>query len=383
MKIDFKNKNLVFSFICIIFMAILLIMPTGFEKQMYVNAESVKAKVLATNESTVYNNGLLKQGSQVCEVELLNGSFKGEVVEAVNFLTGKLEFDKMFQVGDRALVLVEKSNEGELVFVNMLDHYRVNVEWFIILVFMIALLVFSGTTGIRTIISFIFSLLAIWKVLIPMLLKGYQPMIVGLIIGLTMATVTLILVGGFTKKAYCAIGGTVVASLLTCLMAMGFGVLFKVDGTVMAWSESLLYAGFEGLNLTQIYQAAIYLSCSGAIVDLAMDLAAALEEVVEKKPDLSSKEIWLSGMKIGRSVVGSQVTTLLLAYMGSFIGVMMVYMAQGTPMISILNSKSIASEILHTFVGCIGLVIVSPITTTICSYVYKKKEDCAIITFNE
>lgn len=216
-----------------------------------------------------------------------------------------------------------------------------------------------------------------------MLLKGYQPMIVGLIIGLTMATVTLILVGGFTKKAYCAIGGTVVASLLTCLMAMGFGVLFKVDGTVMAWSESLLYAGFEGLNLTQIYQAAIYLSCSGAIVDLAMDLAAALEEVVEKKPDLSGKEIWLSGMKIGRSVVGSQVTTLLLAYMGSFIGVMMVYMAQGTPMISILNSKSIASEILHTFVGCIGLVIVSPITTTICSYVYKKKEDCAIITFNE
>lgn len=161
MKVDFKNKNLVFSFICIIFMAILLIMPTGFEKQMYVNAESVKAKVLATNESTVYNNGLLKQGSQVCEVELLNGSFKGEVVEAVNFLTGKLEFDKMFQVGDRALVLVEKSNEGELVFVNMLDHYRVNVEWFIILVFMIALLVFSGTTGIRTIISFIFSLLAI------------------------------------------------------------------------------------------------------------------------------------------------------------------------------------------------------------------------------
>ena len=379
MRIDFKNKNLIFSLICIIFMGILLIIPTGFEKQIYVNAESVKAKVLETNESTVYNNGLLRQGSQVCEVELLDGTFKGEKVEAVNFLTGQLEFDKMFQVGDMALVLVEKNTQGELVFVNMLDHYRINVEWFIIIVFMGALLVFSGTTGMRTIISFVFSLLAIWEVLIPMLLKGYQPIIVGLIIGLTMATVTLILVGGFTKKAYCAIGGTVVASLLTCLMAMGFGVLFKVDGTVMAWSESLLYAGFENLNLTQIYQAAIYLSCSGAIVDLAMDLAAALEEVVEKKPDISSKEIWVSGMKIGKSVVGSQVTTLLLAYMGSFIGVMMVYMAQGTPMISILNSKSIASEILHTFVGCIGLVIVSPITTTICSYVYKKRQECDIM----
>ena len=87
------------------------------------------------------------------------------------------------------------------------------------------------------------------------------------------------------------------------------------------------------------------------------------------------REILQSGMNIGKSVVGSQATTLLLAYMGSFIAVMMVYMAQGTPMISILNSKSIASEVLHTFVGCIGLVIVSPITALICSYIYKKKKE--------
>lgn len=372
MKATLKNKNIIFSLLCLVLIGILLVMPTGFEKQMYVNAESVKARVLETNESTVYNNGLLRQGSQVCEVELLSGTFKGEQVEAVNLLTGKLEFDKLFQVGDTALVLVEKSQEGEMLFVNMLDHYRLSAEWFIVIVFMVALLIFSGTVGIRTIISFIFSLLCIWKLLIPMLLKGYQPMILGLVIGLTMATVTLLLVGGFTKKAYCAIAGTGLASILTCFMAMGFGAIFKIDGTIMAWSESLLYAGFEGLNLTQIYQAAIYLSCSGAIVDLAMDLSAALEEVVEKKPDLSSKEIWVSGMRIGRSVVGSQATTLLLAYMGSFITVMMVYMAQGTPMISILNSKSIAGEILHTFVGCIGLVVVSPLTTMICSYVYKK-----------
>ena len=143
----------------------------------------------------------------------------------------------------------------------------------------------------------------------------------------------------------------------------------------MQWSESLLYAGFEHLNLTLIYQASIYLACSGAMIDLAVDISAALDEVVEKKPDLSVREILQSGMNIGKSVVGSQATTLLLAYMGSFIAVMMVYMAQGTPMISILNSKSIASEVLHTFVGCIGLVIVSPITALICSYIYKKKKE--------
>lgn len=368
-----KDKNVIFSLICLVVIGILLVIPTGFEKQLYVNAESVKAKVLETNESTVYNNGLLKQGSQVCVVEISQGEYKGQQVEAVNLLTGKLEFDKLFKPGDRALVLIEKDESGKILFVNMLDHYRLNMELLIVVVFMGALVLFSGTTGIRTIISFIFSLLCIWKVLIPLLLKGYHPMLIGLLIGVTMATVTLILVAGFTKKAYCAILGAGTASFITCIMAMGFGVLFKIDGTVMQWSESLLYAGFEHLNLTLIYQASIYLACSGAMVDLSIDIAAALDEVVSKKPDLSAKEILHSGLTIGKSVVGSQATTLLLAYMGSFIAVMMVYMAQGTPMISILNSKSIASEILHTFVGCIGLVIVSPLTALICSYVYKKR----------
>lgn len=370
-----KNKNVIFSLVCLVVIGILLMVPTGFEKQLYVNAENVKAKVVETNESTVYNNGLLKQGSQVCMVELLQGNHKGKVVEAVNFLNGKLEFDKMFAPGDKALVLVEQDEQGNILFVNMLDHYRLNVELLIVLVFMGVLILFSGATGLRTIISFVFSLLCIWKVLIPLLLKGYHPMLVGLCIGVTMAVVTLILVAGFTKKAYCAILGSGVASIITCLLAVDFGYLFKIDGTVMQWSESLLYAGFEHLNLTLIYQASIYLACSGAMIDLAVDISAALDEVVEKKPDLSVREILQSGMNIGKSVVGSQATTLLLAYMGSFIAVMMVYMAQGTPMISILNSKSIASEVLHTFVGCIGLVIVSPITALICSYIYKKKKE--------
>lgn len=140
----------------------------------------------------------------------------------------------------------------------------------------------------------------------------------------------------------------------------------------MPWSESLLYSGYQHLDLTKIYQAAIYLSCSGALVDLSVDISAAIEEVVDKKPTISRKEILLSGLNIGRSVVGSQTTTLLLAYMGSFITIMMVYMAQGTPMVSILNGQSMASEILHTLVGCLGLVIVSPITAFICSLRYKK-----------
>lgn len=364
------HKERAFSFICLIIIGILLMSPTGFEKQIYRNAEHVRAKVLETNESTVYSNGLLRQGEQVCEIELLNGSLKGEVVEGVNMLTGSLERDKLFKVGDEALILLEKNDAGEFLYANMLDYYRLHLEALLLIVFLGALLVFSGRVGIRTIISFVFSLLCMWKVLVPLLLQGYHPILVSLMIGLVMAIFTLLLVAGFTKKAYCAILGMGASSLVTVLMAIVFGRLFQIHGAVMYSSESLLYSGYQNLDLTLIYQGAIYLSCSGALVDLSIDIAAAIEEIVAQNPTISRKAILTSGLNIGRSVVGSQATTLLLAYMGSFITIMMVYMAQGTPLLSILNDKSMASEVLHTLIGCLGLVIVSPLTTLICSIVY-------------
>lgn len=366
------NKNTIFSIICLIAIGILLLIPTGFEKQIYTNSESVKANVLSTDESAIYDTGLIKQGDQICEVEILSGNFKGEKVRAVNLLTGSLETDKIFNAGDKVFILLEKSKDGNIVFANMIDHYRLNLEVLLIGLFVIVLVIFSGSTGIRTVISFAFTLICILKLFVPMLLKGYHPILLALFIGILISTVTLILVGGFTKKAYCAILGSVFASLVTCILAIIFGNVFKIHGTVMQWSESLLYSGFQDLNLTLIYQSGIYLSCSGAILDLAIDISASIDELVDKNPKLSKKEILLSGITIGRSIVGSQTTTLLLAYMGSFIGVMMVYMAQGTPFLSILNTRFISSEILQTFVGCIGLVIVSPLTATICSYVYTK-----------
>lgn len=141
----------------------------------------------------------------------------------------------------------------------------------------------------------------------------------------------------------------------------------------MNWSESLLFAGYSRVNLTKLFQGAIYLSCLGALLDLAVDISSALQEVVDHHPTISRTALIQSGMNIARSVVGSQTTTLLLAYIGSYLTVMMVYMAQGTPIMSILNSPSVAAEILHTLVGCIALVLVAPITTLCSAFLFIPK----------
>ncbi|ONI45255.1 hypothetical protein AN641_04330 [Candidatus Epulonipiscioides gigas] len=374
MRSILSNKNVVFSIVCLIVIAVLFAIPTGFERDIYINAEHAKVKILEVDNSTLHNFGVVRQGSQKCTVEILSGQFKGELKEATNYMSGSLSQDKIFVAGDKALALIEKDLDNNFVFANLVDYYRINVEILLVGLFVVLLVLVSGTTGLRTIISFIFTLVCIFKLFIPMLLKGYPPIWTALIIGVSISVVTLILVGSFTKKAYCAIIGAVLSSLMTCGLALLFGTWFKVSGTVMEWSESLLYVGYADLNLTEIYQAGIYLSCSGAIIDLAIDISASIDELVAKKPDITRIEILKSGLTIGKAIIGTQTTTLLLAYMGSFIAIMMVYMAQGTPIISILNTKFISAEILQTFVGCIGLVIVSPLTALTCSYVFKKNK---------
>lgn len=370
LKNKINRKECVMIGVFIILLAALWWIPTGFQKQIYVNSEGVKAKVVEVNNKGVYSTGMIQQGDQRCTIEILEGEHKGQQVEGMNLLTGKLEFDKLFKPGDKAWVLLELDSSNAVIFANMVDYYRIDQQIFLIGLFVILIIAFSGFTGVRTLLSFSFALLSIVKILIPCLLKGIPPLLVALMVGNLLTVMTLLLVAGCNKKAYTAIISSMICSLMTCLLAVVFGDLFKMHGAVMDWSESLLYAGYQNLDLTAIFQAGIYLACSGAILDLAIDISAALDEVIKNNPSVSRVNLIKSGLSIGKSVVGSQTTTLLLAYMGSYITILMVYMAQGTPLMSILNSQKVSSEILHTFVGCIGLVLVSPLTAIICGIVY-------------
>ena len=130
----------------------------------------------------------------------------------------------------------------------------------------------------------------------------------------------------------------------------------------MSYSESLLYSGYSHLNLTQIFMASIFIGSSGAVMDLAVDITSAVNEVVEKKPDICVKEAICSGMNVGRAAMGTMTTTLLLAYSGGYIALLMVFMAQGTPISNILNYKYVSAEIIDTVIGSFGLVSVAPLT---------------------
>lgn len=373
-KINFSWKNnmpVVFSVLLII---VLMLIPTGYEgKLTYQNADRVKAEVISADNSDITDNGLIRTGEQRCEVKILEGKFKGKITAAVNRLNGSLAQDKIFSQGDTAFIVVSYSND-KITAVTMTDHYRLDKEAFLAGMFLLLLILFAGKTGFRAIISFIATVLLMWKVLVPCMLKGWNPIWLSIGIVLLMTTIILSLIYGFNKRCLASVLGAFLGIAVTAVLGIVFTDMFKIHGAVMESSESLLYAGYQHLDLTSIFMASIFLGSSGAVMDLSVDICSAVYEIVQKKPDISAWEAIRSGFSVGRAACGSTTTTLLLAYSGSYIALLMVFMAQGTPIEFILNYKYVAAEIVHTIVGSFGLVTVAPLTAITSGFLLTRKD---------
>lgn len=364
-KLKFTRETVCYQLpviFCLVLMAVLFFLPTGFEDAViYKGTERCAAEVLNTDDSKIISTGLIKSGEQRCTVRFLGGEFKGLEADGFNMLNGSLEADKIFRPGDKALVVISHKGE-EILSVNLIDHYRLNKELILAACFVVLLILFAGRTGIRAVLSFGLTIMMIWKLLVPMYLKGMQPVMVGLVIVLTLTFIIITLVYGFDRKAFAAVSGSFLGIITTCIMGLIFTDAFKIHGAIMPNSESLLYSGYENLNLTQIFMASIFIGSSGAVMDLAVDITSAVNEVIQKKPDIGWREAMQSGMAVGRAAMGTMTTTLLLAYSGGCVALLMVFMAQGTPIDNILNYKYVSSEILDTIVGSFGLVTVAPFT---------------------
>lgn len=364
MKQLFQKQKTVFitTIVGLILIGILIAIPTGYEDALiYQGTERAIGEVIKTDNSAIISSGLIQSGEQSCTVKIENGIFEGRELEGVNFLSGSLEKDKVYEVGDRALLTISFDGQ-EIKSVVMSDHYRLNKEIILLAIFAVFLVIFAGKNGFQAILSFIITVLMIWKILVPCYLKGYSPVWVGIIITAILTAIIIFFVYGVDKRTVAATSGALLGVMTTCILGVVFTDLFQIHGAIMPNAESLLYSGYQYLDLTAIFMSSIFIGASGAMMDLAVDITSAIAEVVEKKPDIRKKEAILSGMNVGRAAMGTMTTTLLLAYSGGYVSLLMVFMAQGTPIDHILNYKYVAAEVLDTVVGSFGLVTVAPFT---------------------
>lgn len=352
---------------------ILFFLPTGYENpELTRNLLYEKGEVLEVDNSGVDTISIVTLGTQRLELRLLSGVFRGEIVSAKNELLGDKRQDKIFERGDRVLsiIRVNASNDG-IINVRAEEYYRQDLILYLVLAFVLVLILLAGRTGAKAALSFVFTAMTFWKVLIPSFLSGYSPILVSIGIVFITTSVIVLLVGGLSRRGGVALSGAMLGVVTTALLALLFGELFKIPGTIQEYSEALLYAGYVDLNLSQMFISSIFISSAGAVMDVAMDIAAAQDELKERAPHLTRRELIKSGLNVASPVIGSMTTTLLFAYSGSFMFVFMAFMAQGVPMVSILNRAFISAEILHTMVGSFGLVLVAPITAVLGGFIYK------------
>lgn len=368
-----KNRDRVLSVVFLLLCLLIFFLPTGFEQQVDRKAVRCKGTILAVDNSNVIRHGMVKTGEQQVRVTIENGPFEGRTFETENQLLGQMDRDKIFSRGDKVFMVLTLDSEGNVVFVNPQEHYRIGIEVFLLCLFALLLIAFGGYTGVKALLSFLFAALVIWKVLIPSLLKGWDPILVTLGITAVLCGSIIFLVAGVNRKGATAFAGSFLGVLTSCGLAYYFTGTLHLHGAVMPFAETLLYSGFGHLDLTKIYIAAIFIACSGAVMDLGVDVAASMNEVVEKHPAISRIELIKSGLNVGRAVAGTMTTTLLLAYSGGFITLLMAFMAQGVPLSSTFNIVYVAAEVLKTIVGSFALVTVAPFTAFLGGFMLLKK----------
>lgn len=350
---------------------VLYFVPTGFKDRSPRNSVRCRGRVIEVDNSQIIQRGIVKVGTQSLTVKILNGPYAGTEVQAINELIGKMELDKIFAEGDIALMVLTLKDD-EIYFANAQDHYRINIELILLFCFAVLLVVFGGLTGAKALLSFIFAAMMIWKIMIPLFLKDFNPILASLGVVIIITGAIIFLVGGLTKRGLVAFLGAMLGIVVTMIMALTFSRGFHLHGAVKQFSETLLYSGYPHLNLTRIFLAGIFLASAGAVMDLAMDVASGMDEVVLRNPDISFYDAMQAGFGIGRPVVGTMTTTLLLAYSGGYISLLMVFMAQGVPLVNLFNLTYVAAEILHTLVGSFGLVTVAPFTAITGALIYTK-----------
>ncbi|MEW6727132.1 YibE/F family protein [Desulforudis sp. 1088] len=306
-------------------------------------------------------DGFIKETQNVT-VEILDGPFKGRVLSVVNTGTGHLAYDMVFKRGDEVLLQVQASG-GEIVDAYIADYVRERHLVYLAVAFVVLLAALGGIKGAKSIVALGITGVAIATVLLPLLLKGHNPIAVTVLVAAAVTAVTFVIIGGWTKKSLAAVIGTTGGVVLAGVLALAVGHAAHLTGFSEEEAAMLMYIP-QGVDfdIKGLLFAGIIIGALGAVMDVGMSIASAMDEIKKVNPAISLIRLVQAGMNVGRDIMGTMANTLILAYTGAAIPLMLVLMAYRTPLVKVINLDLIATEVVRALAGSIGLIIAIPIT---------------------
>ena len=329
-----------------------------------------KGKITEILQDNLDSNGT-RVGEQKVRVKMLTGVRKEEELD-VTSSSGYL-FGAACTVGMKVIVM--QSVAGETTIASVYSQDREWVIYIFTILYLLALCIIGGKQGIKGCLGLIFTFFCVIFVYLPLVYLGYSPFWSAVFICFLTTLVTMYLIGGSTKKTCAATLGTLAGVVLAGISAWCFSKASGISGYNVSDIETLMTLwNTNRIQVGGLLFSGLLISCLGAVMDVAMSISSAIDEIYKQNSSLTRKELFKAGMRVGRDMMGTDSNTLILAFAGSSVSTLLLNYAYDLPYQQIINSNNIGIAIMQGLAGSFGIVLSVPLTVLICTILFHKKE---------
>ncbi|MDY4032465.1 MAG: YibE/F family protein [Pyramidobacter sp.] len=306
-----------------------------------------------------------RAGNQLVRVLMTSGVKRGQELETTS--SSGFLFGAPCRPGMKVVVM--QSVAGDTVISSVYSQDREHVVYLFAALYLAALVLVGGLKGLKGALGLVFTFFAIIFAELPLVYRGYSPTAAAVFICCVTTFVTMLLIGGFSQKTLIATAGTVAG----VLGAWGAARLFSAASGISGWNvsniESLMTLWhLKDIQVGELLFAGLLISTLGAVMDVAMSIASAMQEIQRQNPAISRRELFRAGIRVGRDMMGTDANTLILAFSGSSLGTLMLDYAYDLPYLQIINSNNIGIAIMQGLGGSFGIVLSVPFTVALGSF---------------
>lgn len=328
-----------------------------------------KAKVVKILQDNLEENGT-RVGEQKVRVRMLTGVRKGEELD-ITSSSGYL-FGAACKPGMKVIVM--QSVAGDSTVASVYTQDREGVIYIFALIYLLVLCLIGGKQGIKGCLGLVFTFFCVIFVYLPLVYLKYSPFWTAVFVCFITTLVTMYLIGGPTRKTCAATLGTLVGVILAGVSAWCFSKASGISGYNVSDIETLMTLwNTNRIQVGGLLFSGLLISCLGAVMDVAMSISSAIDEIYRQNLSLSRKELFKAGLRVGRDMMGTDSNTLILAFAGSSVSTLLLDYSYNLPYQQIINSNNIGIAIMQGLAGSFGIMLSVPFTVLICTILFHKK----------
>ena len=333
--------------------------------------EYAKAVVIeSTNQNLQADTGLESGDSQKVTLLIKSGTYKGRTVEGYS-MNGYL-YGANCKKGTKVIVNVSEYNGS--VSANVYNYDREFEIGILVFVFLGLMWLVGRRKGFNSIVALVFTFAVVIMLYIPLMYIGCSPFLAATVSVILITIVTFLLITDLEMKSLAAMLGTVGGVVVAGVIALIFGKTSHVTGMNVEEIETLVYVGQNSkLDVGGMLFSGILIASLGAVMDVAMSVSTSLNEIQLNRPDISKKEMFRSGINIGRDMIGTMSNTLILAYVGGSLNLIMIIYAYSYQMHQVMSMYTVAIELMRGIAGTMGIILTVPLTSLIASILLCRK----------